>query len=574
MHNPANRDFDNMWWRSALLFGIFFLNEGLAQPVVQVIEDIAHQAFRTVGYVDTLIYWDASEYIASSISKLTYPKIIVDRTKGLANFFCENRLVIIELDGTDERLQTALSGSSHHHLVKFVVLLSYNSELSRTLLLIDHYFDYAHIMKYVVVIHYSELGEVKEVGYMKSNKFILLNKTVNFEEIFKARLKNLPFRAIVTNKRPYSYRSEQNEVQGIDIDVAKIVTKMMGIHLSLTHLNDSNVPGLEDYFFQDKMDVYLTRQGCNNAAQLPQLEHQEKFRIRIMMPKIQNINFYLEIFKPYKAEVWYLLLLLIILACALNWLFRRRMRVSILMVIIFGYHRETSRWMAVLLLATQFLKVVLLESYLGQMTSFMIQMRYEERPKTLEQFFASNVMLNEPVAMNYYFTHLPLVISMQWQPKFRPNYTSTVDHSGAYEPGHAYLVLEYASGTMKSEFTYESVFNSSFFYILREPLFEIRMCTMFGVWSKFFARYKECLEWLYAAGIINKLAAEEWKFSSKTLNTFTVLMFADLIPVFLFLCYGWAVSVICLLLEISFLKLKQLLWKYKYRHTRLFLRTS
>ena len=148
-------------------------------------------------------------------------------------------------------------------------------------------------------------------------------------------------------------------------------------------------------------------------------------------------------------------------------------------------------------------------------------------------------MLNEPVAMNYHFTHLPLVISIQWQPKFRPNYTSIVDHSGAYEPGYAYLVLEYASGTMKSEFTYESVFNSSLFYILREPLSEIRMCTMFGVWSNFFARYKECLEWLYAAGIINKLAAEEWKFSSKTLNTFTVLMFADLIPVFLFLCYGY-----------------------------------
>ena len=122
---------------------------------------------------------------------------------------------------------------------------------------------------------------------MKSNKFILLNKTVNFEEIFKARLKNLPFKAIVTNKRPYSYRSQQNEVQGIDIDVAKIVTKMMGIQLSLTYLNDSNVPELQDHFFQDKMDVYLTRQGCHNAAQLPQLEHQEKFRIRIMMPKIR-----------------------------------------------------------------------------------------------------------------------------------------------------------------------------------------------------------------------------------------------------------------------------------------------
>lgn len=102
MHNPANRHFDNMWWRSAVLFGILCLYQVLVQSVVQVIEDIAHQAFRTVGYVDTLIYWDASEYIASSISTLTYPKIIVDRTKGLANFFCENRLVIMELDGANE----------------------------------------------------------------------------------------------------------------------------------------------------------------------------------------------------------------------------------------------------------------------------------------------------------------------------------------------------------------------------------------------------------------------------------------------------------------------------------------
>uniref|UniRef100_A0A182U553 Uncharacterized protein n=1 Tax=Anopheles melas TaxID=34690 RepID=A0A182U553_9DIPT len=44
-----------------------------------------------------------------------------------------------------------------------------------------------------------------------------------------------------------------------------------------------------------------------------------------------------------------------------------------------------------------FLKFILLEAYLGQVTSFMIRLRYQENPQTLEQFFASDILLNAPI---------------------------------------------------------------------------------------------------------------------------------------------------------------------------------
>uniref|UniRef100_A0A182RKH2 Uncharacterized protein n=1 Tax=Anopheles funestus TaxID=62324 RepID=A0A182RKH2_ANOFN len=277
-------------------------------------------------------------------------------------------------------LNEAFIGAMNHYLAKFVILLNYDHEMERALMDIKYYFEHVLIMQYLVVIHYKEQGTVFEIGYLKENKFIRVNQTVDFESILKAQLKDLTLRAIVT------------------------------------------------------------------------------------------------------------------------------------------------------------------ETYLGQVTSFMIRLRYQENPQTLEQFFDSSILLNAPEIMKQFLNHLPTNLSTELMKKLRKD--SPFNEWAGYEPGFAYIVTEYASDAMKNAFSYESMFNATYFYIMEEPLYEFGVCYLFGMWSKFIVKFKECLERLYETGIFIKLTSDAWRFANRALkaNSSTVLMFPDLVPVFFFLCYGWALS--------------------------------
>ena len=143
---------------------------------------------------------------------------------------------------------------------------------------------------------------------------------------------------------------------------------MIKVEFSVRHIDPLNFPIIPKLLKEKKMDMYLTRRGCNAAMPLPQLRLQEKLNVRMMMPKKQRFNLNLQFLKPYKSDAWYLLLLLVTIAGVLNWMFWKRVRVNILMVIIFGYHQEANRLTALLILIIQILKFILLEAYLGQVT--------------------------------------------------------------------------------------------------------------------------------------------------------------------------------------------------------------
>uniref|UniRef100_A0A182WC80 Uncharacterized protein n=1 Tax=Anopheles minimus TaxID=112268 RepID=A0A182WC80_9DIPT len=322
---------------------------------------------------------------------------------------------------------------------------------------------------------------------------------------------------------------------------------------------------IQKLLYDQTMDVYLTRRGCNPALTFPQLHLQDRFSVRLMMPKVERINFNLQFLKPYKQEVWYLLLLLLTVACTLNWLLWKRMTVNVAMVIIFGHCRKTSRLTAILVVVIQFFKFILLEAYLGQVTSFMIRLRYQENPQTLEQFFDSSISLNAPEIMKQFLNHLPANLSTKLSNKLRKD--GPFNEEAGYEPGFAYIVTEYASDTMKNAFSYESMFNATYFYIMEEPLYEFGMCYLFGMWSKFLVMFKQCLERLYETGIAIKLTNDAWRFANRALNanSTAVLMFPDLVPVFFFLCYGWTLSVACFGAEISLQTVRMIVLRNKHR---------
>lgn len=289
------------------------------------------------------------------------------------------------------------------------------------------------------------------------------------------------------------------------------------------------------------------------------------------MPKTQKINFNLQFLKPYSPEVWYFLLISITIACTLNYVFWRRHNINILMVIIFGYQQETNGLKALLVLAIEFLKFILLEAYFGQVTLFMIQLRYQANPQTLEQFFATDIKLNVPEIMNHFFNQLPDITRQRIRSKLKQS-QMFVNEIDTYSPDYAYLITQYGWDVLRDELSYESTFNSSHFYIMKEPLYETSMCYIFGKWSKFQVKFKENLELLYATGIINKLTNEAWRPSNKGSkgDSSAVLMLPDLVPVFYFIFYGWTLSAACFAVEIAINKVRIMLMHLKESLERLF----
>ncbi|XP_050072747.1 uncharacterized protein LOC126560841 [Anopheles maculipalpis] len=448
------------------------------------------------------------------------------------------------------RLAKVFILASTHHLSKYVIIVNADSQMYRTLEYIEYYFDHIRVMQYIVVIHSEEYGTVLDVGYFKTKRFIQLNDTVDFGSIYNDRLKELKLRAIISASKPYSYVTNDWKLEGLDIEIAEVVVGMLGIPLSLTLVDALNVQEKQDLLYYHKTDMYLTRRGCNSKFPFPQAELQERLSVRLMMPTEAKINFNLQFLKPYKREVWYLLLFLLIVACTLNWIFRQRIPVNVIMVIAFGYFQTTNSLTALLVVVIQFLKFILLETYLGQVTSFMIRLRFQENPQTLDEFFDSTIQLNAPETMKTFIGHLPTSLSSRLLKKLRQDFP--FNETTGYEPGFAYIVTDYASDMMQNAASYDSMFNSTFFYIMKEPVYEFRMCYAFSMWSKFAGKYKECLQRLYETGIILKLTNEAWRFATRSLkaNSSSVLMFPDLVPVFLFLCYGWALSVVCFAGEI------------------------
>uniref|UniRef100_A0A499FX28 Ionotropic receptor n=1 Tax=Anopheles gambiae TaxID=7165 RepID=A0A499FX28_ANOGA len=568
-----------MAWCRVITFSLLFFQPGLVQPNTDVVERIVHRAFHTLSGIDTLIFWDVTE--ATIVNTLPYPRIVFDRTVAFKQLLRENCLVIIELKPTEDQdmhdlITAAFMGAKHHYLAKYVVLLVDDMSVTQTILKLEHYFDYLNIMSYVIVVQFRDKSKLSIMGYMKQKQLVLLNETVDFATIFKVRLTYQPLRTIVTESKPHSFLSKQWKVVGLDIEIAKIVARMIGVELSVRHIDPLKYAMIPTLLMEKKMDMYLTRRGCNTAVALPQIRLHENFNVRVLMPKIQRFNLNLQFLKPYKSEAWYLLLLLVTIAGALNWVFWERVRVNILMVIIFGQHQEASRLTALIILIVQFLKFILLEAYLGQVTSFMIRLRYQENPQTLEQFFASDILLNAPLVMDEMFIHLPIAVSEQLKKKLKLPRLSVVNENGFYEPGFAYLITEYASNAMQKEVSDETFFNRSFFYIMREPLHEFDCCYMFGLWSKFCNKFKECLERLYETGIILKLTDDAWRLPNKALNAdlSTVLMFSDVIPVLYLLCYGWVLSLVCFAVEICILKVIRGSVRFKNYFKSLFDRRS
>uniref|UniRef100_A0A182YP67 Ionotropic glutamate receptor L-glutamate and glycine-binding domain-containing protein n=1 Tax=Anopheles stephensi TaxID=30069 RepID=A0A182YP67_ANOST len=475
------------------------------------------------------------------MNTIPYPKIVFNNGSGFGKLLQENCLVVMEMyDGETEeaynRLNEAFIFALDHYLAKYVILINADSAtMTSTLSLVEYYLDYLHIMQYAV----PRQEQYGKVGYLKANKFIELDH-IDFGYIFNQRLKDLELRTIVTESKPYSYLTKQWQLVGLDIDIVEIVIRMMGVKISATHMDIIQMKEIQELLYHKKMDMYLTRRACNPMLKFPQVVLQDRSKVRLMMPKAEMINFNLQFLKPYKQEVWCLLLLLLTIACTLNWIFRKRMTVNVMMVIIFGCNHTTSRLTAVLVVVIQFLKFILLEAYLGQVTSFMIRLRYQENPQTLGEFFDSSIQLNAPEIMKQFISHLPANLSSKMSEKLRKDIPFS-DEAG-FEPGYAYIVTEYASDMMKHAFSYDSMFNSTFFYIMEEPLYEFEMCYVFSLWSKFMRKYQECLQRLYEAGIILKLTDVAWSLATGALkaNSSTVLMFPDLVPVFLFLCYGWA----------------------------------
>uniref|UniRef100_A0A6E8WEF1 Solute-binding protein family 3/N-terminal domain-containing protein n=1 Tax=Anopheles coluzzii TaxID=1518534 RepID=A0A6E8WEF1_ANOCL len=563
-----------MLWCKASTLWLLLVNQVLAQSTVQVVERIVHQAFHTKGHVNTLIFWDGSDPLVSNFNTSTYPRVVFDRTTGLKETSLgDNCLVIMVLkavneDHTYELLNVALSDSVNHYLAKYLIILDKNRATDRIIGMITYIFEHLNIMKFAIVIND---GMKRNVGYMNVDKFTVLNQTADFEAIFNARLKNQPFRAVITDSLPYSYVSNQGKLVGLDVEIAEIITQKMGVALSIKRIEAWEHQMIGNLLEYNEMDIYLTRRGCNRTLIFPQIHLQDRFSVRILMPKMQMISFNLQFLKPYSPEVWYFLLISITIACTLSYIFWSRHNINILMVIIFGYHQETSGLKALLVLAIEFLKFILLEAYFGQVTLFMIQLRYQANPQTLEQFFATDIKLNVPEIMNHFFNQLPDTTRQRIRNKLK-QHQMFVNEIDTYSPDYAYLITQYGWDVLRDELSYASTFNSSHFYIMKEPLYETSMCYIFGIWSKFQVKYKENLDLLYAAGIINKLTNEAWRPSNKGPkgDSSTVLMLPDLVPVFYFIFYGWTISAVCFAIEIAINKGRIMLSHLQNRLERLF----
>ncbi|XP_050080413.1 uncharacterized protein LOC126568050 [Anopheles maculipalpis] len=356
---------------------------------------------------------------------------------------------------------------------------------------------------------------------------------------------------------PFSYTGRSGHWDGTDFYMWNVMAKQLRLRLQLIHAKPGTIyiGGAYSPAMRNRsVDFVATRDVfVNDGMQKIMLASRDYFSL--VVPKPVTLNLMDALLQPFTKEVWIMVGVLV----SIRILFAHLHDALMLLDMAGTIRNRTSYildndypWFGWMKLASSILTFLLVEAYLAQVTSLLLTLRYIEGPQTVDQFIASNILIVEPLQQ----THFLMQVNQAQKALLKKRFVKRTPEELA-NMSDAYV--EYRSRVRFMNYGTEPIdpiTGKRNYYILREPLAEVRFQYSFAKPTAFMRVAEHCFLWYEENGLRLHIddAYDRWAkklHSSKQHGiSGSVLVFSDLSSLWICTIVGWCVSGLVFLIEL------------------------
>ncbi|XP_053660255.1 uncharacterized protein LOC128709292 [Anopheles marshallii] len=419
---------------------------------------------------------------------------------------------------------------------------------------------------YTVILSYDQVNSSKEPVQMTRISFghkitTGVIRPIKFRYLFRLEIRSLDglrVSGVLYNFFPFTYITPRGHWTGTDFQIWSLMAMHLRLRLKFIHAKPGSIyiggsysPAMRNMSvdFIASRDVFVI-----DGAQKLLLSSRDYFSL--IVPKPLTLNLMDALLQPFRQEVWLALGVLV----GIRVLIAHLPDVVTLLDKHGIIHNRMSNmlandypWCGWIKLAWNVLTFLLIEAYLAQVTSLLLTLRYIEGPKTLDQFLASNILIVAPSAQTHSLVQIDSVRKALVIARFVKR---TQEELSRPELADAYVelrsrVLFLSYGTEPID----PVTGKRNYYILNDPLADVRFQYSFAKRTAFMMVAERCLLWYEENGLRMQIehTFERW---AKIMHirkqhgiNGTVLGFSDLNSLWICTVVGWCVSVLVFLIE-------------------------
>ncbi|XP_035789163.1 uncharacterized protein LOC118465250 isoform X2 [Anopheles albimanus] len=317
---------------------------------------------------------------------------------------------------------------------------------------------------------------------------------------FSNLLHRMPLIAQVRQSYPYTYYDNHSNVIGIDYFIFTLLD-YAGIKLQFVHLWENRVTvemmvqRAVYNLMHRTVDFTLTRWSIGNTFYLS-IVLPETIDICLVVPRKLHPNHLGILLRPFSNTLW------IAIGCAIG--------LGQIVLYLAKTSTKLGRWIrqafwrpplnSFFHITTEVLVFILIESYLAQVTSYLLVHRFHRDPITLEEFFATDIPIRYTDQQRTVFYALDANLSDRFLERAVPETTCE-----EFSEGCAHLdTVERATFFINNRVPFDLISGQKSSFILPEMLKSIRAQYLFARGATPFRDYFDLhLHWLRAFGFMD-----------------------------------------------------------------------
>uniref|UniRef100_A0A182YP69 Ionotropic glutamate receptor L-glutamate and glycine-binding domain-containing protein n=1 Tax=Anopheles stephensi TaxID=30069 RepID=A0A182YP69_ANOST len=389
--------------------------------------------------------------------------------------------------------------------------------------------------------------------------------SASVEAIFPPFLRTLAghkLNALLSDNYPYAYILSA-VWEGMDAYILTLAKYRFGLEINLINLaiNRKNaLHRMEQIWNQldsGAVDLHMPRAHVSTRSTTLGLARAYEWEsLVLVVPKSDQLNLTNIMLQPFSIEVWSMVVgyLLVKQLFKLLSFLKRHCRRYRLRHVKCGWSSSLGNVSTV---GVELVSFLLIEAYLAKITEFLLYCRFRPDPRTLEEFFESDILVLIPEYMDPLVDKLGSTVATQFRAKcVRPAEFANMPASCCARI-HTLPRAEYI---VRMEKYFDAVLGRKQLYILPEHLKIIPMSYLLGRNFAFKNSFELFLLHVYESGLVgqyvnsqrNDMAMMERNFFSKGWLTLD-----DLLPLFILVASGWCFSFFAFVFEVAGVQYKR-----------------
>ncbi|XP_039430334.1 uncharacterized protein LOC120413528 [Culex pipiens pallens] len=329
---------------------------------------------------------------------------------------------------------------------------------------------------------------------------------------------------------PFHHYVSESKAKGIDVEIIEMIIKHLNgsvrYYKKLGDINDEKRPiDMSLQYFREVLKV--------DTVFLPNHEH-----LCITVPKVHERMMFLQLFRPFTAEVW---MFAVAVACY-HLVLKHRILKS---VKIFNSIKEHIKFFSI---ANEIFNFILVEAYLAKVITFLATMQYEPNPRSiadlnrLKQAFIVN---KQEASLLINYPNLKLLHNSNRSPDYLEKYSTVV-------------YCKIAEYFFHSDANFNQETNDAKVFILEERPASVMNFYTFPRFSPFTAMFQEYINRIADTGTWSKIY-NQWSTSPDQFETFfetseRVIKFDDMVSFWVVTIVAYLSCIFVLLCEVFLIK--------------------